>query len=362
MLNNRGKHYAVSDLHGMYGTYMDAVNSLNENDTLYVLGDVIDRGPNGIKIIQDIMTRDNVKMFIGNHEWGFIECCDIIKKYELSVGEVLLYDRLNNYINYKNKGQISEEVFEDGINDIKKILKDNNLEFKFSDAFEAGSIQKKELNTFGVWMMNGGYTTLKAFGQLEADERERMQEFIKNCSIIGYLNINEAKKCLVHAAPFEMDYLLELLKDNKPEEFITYNDLIEFKEDYLKSFLHMCTERRQNLFANGKPSPFDKMYELGYETIFGHTPQIEKVTKSKKDGSVCIDITNDGAALYCLETGMVQYIERSGKKPTGKVSAPEKPLLVEDRLYEIMDPYMRCNYIKKEIEKNNGGPGTPEDR
>ena len=29
-------------------------------DTLYVLGDVIDRGPDGIKILQDMMLRPNV--------------------------------------------------------------------------------------------------------------------------------------------------------------------------------------------------------------------------------------------------------------------------------------------------------------
>ena len=32
----------------------------SDNDVLYILGDLIDRGPDGIKIIQDVMKRNNV--------------------------------------------------------------------------------------------------------------------------------------------------------------------------------------------------------------------------------------------------------------------------------------------------------------
>ena len=86
-----GKTYAISDIHGMYGSYMEAVKSLKENDTLFVLGDVIDRGRNGIKILQDMMKRKNVKFILGNHEWQMIQVLGLIRKYNLSKEEIELY-------------------------------------------------------------------------------------------------------------------------------------------------------------------------------------------------------------------------------------------------------------------------------
>ena len=62
--------YAVSDLHGCYDKYQKLLETLNlgENDTLFVLGDVIDRGPNGFQIMLDIASRPNVVCLMGNHE------------------------------------------------------------------------------------------------------------------------------------------------------------------------------------------------------------------------------------------------------------------------------------------------------
>ena len=48
--------YAMSDLHGCYNKYIKMLDKINfsEKDTLYVLGDIVDRGNGGIDIIQDI--------------------------------------------------------------------------------------------------------------------------------------------------------------------------------------------------------------------------------------------------------------------------------------------------------------------
>lgn len=61
--------YVCSDLHGMFEKYIALVNTLKNSDQLYIIGDVIDRGNDGIKILQDIITRDNVHMTLGNHEF-----------------------------------------------------------------------------------------------------------------------------------------------------------------------------------------------------------------------------------------------------------------------------------------------------
>lgn len=65
--------YVMSDVHGLKDKYDALMQKITKEDTLYVLGDLIDRGPDGIPILQDIMTRDNVKMILGNHESMMIE-------------------------------------------------------------------------------------------------------------------------------------------------------------------------------------------------------------------------------------------------------------------------------------------------
>lgn len=62
--------YCLSDIHGELDRWQAMLDLIqfSDNDTLYVLGDVIDRKPMGIEILQDIMRRPNVHMILGNHE------------------------------------------------------------------------------------------------------------------------------------------------------------------------------------------------------------------------------------------------------------------------------------------------------
>ncbi len=67
--------YVMSDIHGN----MERLNSvleqiaLTKEDTLYVLGDMIDRFPDGIRIIRKLRSMSNVKLLIGNHELMMLE-------------------------------------------------------------------------------------------------------------------------------------------------------------------------------------------------------------------------------------------------------------------------------------------------
>ena len=68
--------YAVSDIHGCYDKYVELLRRLDlrPTDTLYVLGDMIDRGPDGLKILLDISLRPNIIPFLGNHEYAALTC------------------------------------------------------------------------------------------------------------------------------------------------------------------------------------------------------------------------------------------------------------------------------------------------
>lgn len=63
--------YVTSDIHGCYNQYLRLIERLNlkEDDRLYILGDIVDRGDGGIEIIKDVMKRKNVVYLRGNHDY-----------------------------------------------------------------------------------------------------------------------------------------------------------------------------------------------------------------------------------------------------------------------------------------------------
>ena len=74
--------YVMSDIHGQkrrFDSVMKQIN-LQPDDTLYILGDVIDRNPDGIKILRQIMAMPNAKMLLGNHELMMMNALKHIKK------------------------------------------------------------------------------------------------------------------------------------------------------------------------------------------------------------------------------------------------------------------------------------------
>lgn len=68
--------YCVSDIHGDFIRYQTMLKMINfsSDDTLYVLGDVIDRGTESMRILFDMMSRDNVIPIAGNHEYMALQC------------------------------------------------------------------------------------------------------------------------------------------------------------------------------------------------------------------------------------------------------------------------------------------------
>lgn len=62
--------YVISDIHGEYERFMELLEEieLKDTDTLYVLGDVLDRGEHPIKVILKLMEMPNAFCIVGNHE------------------------------------------------------------------------------------------------------------------------------------------------------------------------------------------------------------------------------------------------------------------------------------------------------
>ena len=93
--------YVTSDLHGYsidkFKALLD-VAGFSANDRLIILGDVIDRGPDGIKLLKWIMKEPNVELILGNHEDMMLDCdfildTDDVSAAELGYAELIKYDR-----------------------------------------------------------------------------------------------------------------------------------------------------------------------------------------------------------------------------------------------------------------------------
>lgn len=95
--------YVMSDIHGYYTRYKDVMRQirLKKDDHLYVLGDCIDRFPDGLTILRELVRKPNVTVLMGNHEHMMLEALtfprtgdDIyMRRWYLNGGDIT-HDRL----------------------------------------------------------------------------------------------------------------------------------------------------------------------------------------------------------------------------------------------------------------------------
>ncbi len=163
--------YCMADIHGNYEGYKKMLEKINfsENDTLYVLGDVIDRGRGGIKILQDMMMRCNVFPLVGNHEYMAIHC-------------------------------------------MKFLIKENTVEnLKYID--------ENIIRGFMEWQNVGGQPTIDEFHKLNLEEKQDIIDYIEEFNLYEEVRVNGKDYVMVHAGlcNFEPDRPLD---DYKPYELI----------------------------------------------------------------------------------------------------------------------------------------------
>lgn len=101
--------YVTSDLHGLEITKLKALLKkacFNENDRLFVLGDVIDRqNDGGVAILIWLSEQPNAQLILGNHE-AMLLSCDFVFN-EITEESIKHFDKeqtelLNNYIQFRN--------------------------------------------------------------------------------------------------------------------------------------------------------------------------------------------------------------------------------------------------------------------
>ena len=96
--------YILSDIHGNERRFRSVLKQirLRPEDTLYVLGDVIDRHPGGIRILRRIMNMPNAKMLLGNHEYMMLRALGFPKDSNVDDGRATAHW-------YRNGGKVTHD-------------------------------------------------------------------------------------------------------------------------------------------------------------------------------------------------------------------------------------------------------------
>lgn len=229
--------YCVSDIHGNYDKYKKMIDTiqLSQDDILYVLGDVIDRGEHSIKILQDMMFRDNVIPLFGNHEYIAINCMNFLMR----------------------------EVTEQNIRLLNEDIMIGLLE----------------------WLQIGGQATLNEFKKLSYDEKIDILDYLKEFSLYEEVSVNNKHYVLVHAG-------LENFDKNKSLDDYTLYEMLFCKCDYSKQYFddkYLITGHTPTFLIKehlNKNSIYRKNYHIAIDCGCGYGGKL---------GVICLD---DGKEFY----------------------------------------------------------------
>ncbi len=139
--------YVLSDIHGnteRFNSIMELIN-LQPEETLYILGDVVDRYPDGIKLLRKIIKMDNVKMLLGNHEYMMLNALDPISERD----------------------------------------------------------EWEQERTLRLWYRNGGFVTHNYLKHIRKEIRREVFDFLRKLPVNIKIEVGDQKFLLVHGSPLE---------------------------------------------------------------------------------------------------------------------------------------------------------------
>jgi serine/threonine protein phosphatase 1 len=223
--------YCVADIHGEYQRYLALLEKLKlrVDDTLYVLGDVVDRGPEPMKVLLDMMERPNVVPLLGNHE----------------------------YMAAVNLRFLTQEVTQDSLK-----------------ALDAEAMQD-----LLAWQEEGGTPTIEAFQRLSPAQRQEVLDYLGEFELYEEVEVNGQCYLLVHAGP-RNDTL------DQPLDDFDLHDLIWSRLDYSHPYFSdriMVTGHTPTRLIKENPRP-DYIYKAP-----GHIAIDCGCVYGGQLGAVCLD-------------------------------------------------------------------------
>jgi len=196
--------YLMADLHGEYGKYQKMLEKIGfcDEDILYVLGDVVDRGPEPVRILRDMAARENVFPIMGNHD---------------AMAQKLLEKLLV---------EITEENAE-------------------------SYIDAELMSALMDWQRDGGDRTMADFRKISQEERADLLDYLSDFALYETVDVGENTYLLVHGG-------LENFAPGRPLRAYRPDELICARHDYERQYfddpsVYVVTGHTPTLELTGKP-------------------------------------------------------------------------------------------------------------
>ena len=141
--------YVVSNLHGSYQKFKELLKviSFKDTDIMYVLGDIVDYGEEGMELVGDLSIRYNVYPIVGEHDYTAVTM----------------------------------------LSGFEKMLKSGETP------------DKKFISKMTEWAADGGQVTLNSFRTLDAEMREGIIDYLSDMTLYEEVEVGGNEYLLVHA-------------------------------------------------------------------------------------------------------------------------------------------------------------------
>lgn len=226
--------YVISDLHGYpFEKFQELLKKaeFTDEDYLFVLGDVIDRGMDGIKYLKWLMLQSNVELVLGNHEAMMLSCD-------------FLFD------------EVSDEY--------------------------VSRLTNTKLELLETWKDNGARWTLEGLYIMRPRERKRVIEFLKDAPLYDTVDIGDKRFILTHSGLGNYsndkrlsDYTADELLWNRP----SLTD--EYRFGTITVFGHTPTFVYGNEY-NGKVLKTETWINIDVGAGYGYSPVLLRLDDMKE--------------------------------------------------------------------------------
>ncbi len=226
--------YATSDLHGYPLEKFKALlekAGFCDNDFCFVLGDVIDRGPEGIKTLRWLMNQANFELILGNHE-AMMLACDFI----------------------------CDDITEESV----------------------ASLTREKFNTYSTWISNGGNLTLNELADLPKEERKYVFEYLREAPLYETVTAGGRDFLLTHSGLGSFD------KSKKISDYSVF-DLIwnrpNFNARYFDDILTVFGHTPTHFYGpeyKGKAIVTDTWIDIDTGAACGDSPMLLRLDDLKE--------------------------------------------------------------------------------
>ena len=228
--------FVASNLYGRMDKFEKLIKKINlkDSDILYILGNIVDFGEDSISLVNELSAQYNVYTVLGEHDY----------KAYLLLSE---FDR------------ILREGGAPSVNFSKEMIE---------------------------WCQNGGQSTLEAFKDADADEKEGFLDYLSDLPVFEEVTLKNGKEFVLTCRGID--------------NFSNDTDLYDYElDDFMNGYLDI----EKTYFD-------DRTMVVGY-VDYEHTPagRAGKVNSKNNNIALACDMSeNDDVVCVCLETNEEYYV------------------------------------------------------